>query len=366
MTRREFLWGSMAFLLISGVSYLNLAKFGHLPDDISLQKIKNSPHFKNGRCRNLHPTAKMTGKGGFFGVMYDFYFGKHPHTKPKQSIPAIKTNIKNLSPDQDVLIWFGHSSVYFQINGKRYLVDPVFSANASPLPHNVVPFKGTAIYSAEDMPQIDYLIITHDHYDHLDYETIVALKPKIKQVITGLGVGSHFRYWGYDDSIITELDWNESTSVQGGTIHCLPTRHFSGRLFANRTMWASFLIDCGDFKIYVGGDSGYDDHYKIIGDKFGKIDMALLEAGQYDHNWRYIHEMPEEFVMAAADLNACSILPVHNSKFSICNHPWYEPLDKINLLAKNTDLNIKTPQIGQVVYLRDVNQQFANWWKDIK
>jgi len=213
---------------------------------------------------------------------------------------------------------------------------------------------------------IDYLIITHDHYDHLDYETAIALRPKIRNVITGLGVGSHFRHWGYDDKIIREVDWNESVDIDGGKIHCLPARHFSGRLFENRTLWASFLVEAGNYKLYIGGDSGYDDHYKIIGDRFGGVDFALLEAGQYDKNWRYIHEMPEEFVKAAKDLKASRIIPVHNSKFSICNHAWYEPLNRISELTTNTDLNIATPKIGEVVELRDASQRFDAWWKEIK
>ena len=365
MTRREFLLGSAVVLTASSIGYLNLAKFGHLPDEISMAKIKKSLHYKNGKFQNLHHTEKMTGQGGFFSTMWDFYFGPHPDTKPTKVIPAIKTDLKKLPLNKDILVWFGHSSVYFQLNGKRFLVDPVFSNNASPLPRNVVPFKGTNIYSAEDMPEIDYLIITHDHYDHLDYETILALKPKIKQVITGLGVGSHLRYWGYDNSIITELDWDESVDIKGGKIHCLPARHFSGRLFECRTLWASFLIETKDYKLYIGGDSGYDDHYKMIGDKFGGVDFALLEAGQYDNNWRYIHEHPQEFIQSATDLKAKRVIPVHNSKFCICNHPWYEPLDKISELATNANLNINTPKIGEIVKLSE-NQQFKAWWKEIK
>lgn len=356
----------LLLIIMGGIGYVNLPKFGHLPDKISMSKIIKSPHQKNGRFHNLHPTEKMTGEGGFFATMWDFYFGPHPDTKPIKKIPALKTDLKKLPTDEDLLVWFGHSSYYFQLNGKRYLVDPVFSNNASPLPHNVVPFNGTNIYTADDMPEIDYLIITHDHYDHLDYETILALKPKVKHVITGLGVGSHFRYWGYDKNIIQEMDWNESIDLVNGKLYCLPARHFAGRLFENRTLWTSYLLESQGYKIYIGGDSGYDDHYKMIGKKFKSIDLALLEAGQYDKNWRYIHELPEEFIKSAMDIQAKRIIPVHNSKFSICNHPWYDPLDKINKLATDTKLNLNTPKIGEIVKLRDSSQQFSTWWKEIK
>ncbi len=366
MTRREFLLGGALLVTASTIGYVNLAKFGHLPDEISLKKIKASPFQTKGTFHNIHPTEKMTGEGGFWKVMYDFYFKDYPDKKPKREIPTVKTDIKNLKKNENALVWFGHSSTYFQLGSKRFLIDPVFSSNASPVPHNVVPFKGTKVYSTEDIPEIDYLIITHDHYDHLDYETIMALKPKIKHVITGLGVGSHFRYWGYEPEKITEMDWNESINILKGKIHCLPARHFSGRLFANKTLWASFLVELEGYKIYIGGDSGYDDHYKIIGEKFGGIDFALLEAGQYDKNWRYIHEMPEEFIKAAKDLKAKRVLPVHNSKFSICNHPWYDPLEKITELLKKENLNVITPKIGDVVKLDDPMQKFNQWWKDIK
>ncbi|MBR2299929.1 MAG: MBL fold metallo-hydrolase [Alphaproteobacteria bacterium] len=364
MTRREFLLGGAVMMTAAGVGYVNLAKFGHLPDEISLKKIRKSPFQKNGVFQNMVPTEKMTGEKGFIGTMWDFWFKYHPDTKPIKNIPTVKTDVKSLKENK--LVWFGHSSTYFQIRGLRFLIDPVFSSNASPIPYNVVPFKGTRIYGAEDVPNIDYLIITHDHYDHLDYETILALKPKIKHVVTGLGVGSHLRYWGYENEKITELDWNESCKIKGGKIHCLPARHFSGRLFSNRTLWGSFLVDVNGFKLYVGGDSGYDEHYKTIGDQFKGVDFALLEAGQYDKNWRYIHEMPEEFMKAAKDLRAKKVLPVHNSKFSICNHPWYEPLERINELNKKENLNIITPKIGEVVNLNLLTQKFDAWWKDVK
>ncbi len=365
MTGRQFLLGILAILITSGGIYLNLAKFGHLPDKISLEKIRKSSHQIEGKFHNLHHTPKMTGNGGFLATMWDFYFGHHPDTKPVKNIPSVKTDLKNLDKNEDLLIWFGHSSAYFQLKGQTFLIDPVFSNNASPIPYNVVPFKGTNIYSPNDMPEIDYLIITHDHYDHLDYETITALKPKVKNVITGLGVGSHFRYWGYDNAIIQELDWFESIEIANGKIHCLPARHFSGRLFENRTLWASFLFETDDFRLYMSGDSGYDDHYKKIAEQFGEIDFTLLEAGQYDNNWRYIHEQPEEIIKAATDLKAKRILLIHNSKFSICNHAWYDPLEKTDALNQTADLNIITPKIGEVIKLRNKNQKFNKWWKEI-
>ncbi len=354
-------------LLLGLVVYLNTPKFGHLPDKISRFKINRSSHQKHGHFANLHNTPKMTGKGGFWRVMFDFYFGSHPHTKPSQNIPAHKINWSEWNRRDNIAVWFGHSSYLIRLHQKNYLIDPVFSANASPLPHNVVPFLGTNLYHTEDLPDIDYLIITHDHWDHLDYPTVKKLQPKVKKVITGLGVGSHFRHWGYNHDKIIEMDWNESININNIQINCLPARHFSGRsIFANRTLWASFLIISKDYKFYIGGDSGYDNHYKIINQKFGPLDIAFLEAGQYDRNWRYIHSMPEETIQAAVDLQTHNLFPVHNSKFSICNHPWYEPLQKIYELSPQSAFKLLTPQIGEIVELQNDRQTFSAWWKGIK
>lgn len=354
----------ICLIFICIAAYLNLPMFGHLPDEISMAKIKKSPNCKNGKFSNLHATPQMTGKGGFFATMYDFYFGNHKDKIPDKALPAVKTDLKKLNKNEDLLVWFGHSSYYIQLHGVRYLVDPVFSNNASPIPHNVVPFEGTDIYSADDLPEIDYLIITHDHYDHLDYETVKKLRPKVKAVITGLGTGSHLRRWGYENNIIHEMDWNETFSTNDGEIVTLPARHFSGRsLFPNKSLWASYLINTPNYKIYLGGDSGYDDHYKTIGNKYKDIDLALLDAGQYDKNWRYIHAHPDEVLQAARDLGAKRIVPIHNSKFSICNHPWYEPLEKVTTRGENENFAVLTPKIGEVVRLSDKSQKFSRWWK---
>ncbi|MBQ9235715.1 MAG: MBL fold metallo-hydrolase [Alphaproteobacteria bacterium] len=357
-------WVILVIAAAGVAGYLRQPMFGRLPDKISLAKMKKSAHWQHGHFRNIHPTPQMTGEGGFFATMYDFYFKKHPHTKPEQPLPVLKYDIKAEDKNKDLLIWFGHSSYYIQLGGKSFLVDPVFSANASPLPHNVVPFLGTDVYTPEDMPKVDGIIITHDHYDHLDYATVKKLRDKVKRVVVPLGVGAHFRRWGYRPEIIEELDWDEELSFENGRIVCLPARHFSGRMLPYRSLWASFLLEIAGYRLYIGGDSGYDDHYRQIGERFAPIDLALLECGQYDANWRFIHQQPEEGFKAAEDLRAKRVFLGHNSKFCICNHPWREPLDKAAELAKESKVKLITPQISEAVNLRDETQQFTRWWKD--
>ena len=353
-------------IILVGIAYLYTPKFGALPKGKSLERIQKSSHYKLGKFRNLEPTRQMTGDISPLSIMSDYFFGSHPDTKPKHPVPAVKTDLNNLTADKNVLIWFGHSSYFAQLHGKKFLFDPVFSKTASPVPFNVVAFDGTDIYKPEDMPQIDYLIITHDHWDHLDYPTIKKLKPTIGKVITGLGNGAHFRRWGFDEAKIIELDWNEKFSAENLEIYCLPARHFSGRgLTADKSLWASYLIKSDDYKLYAGGDSGYGLHYKEIGDKFGQIDIALLDSGQYDKNWKYIHEQPHQVIQAARDLNTKNLLPVHNSKFTISNHLWYEPLEILSGFEDKENFQILTPKIGEPVNIDSAKYRFDKWWKSI-
>jgi L-ascorbate metabolism protein UlaG (beta-lactamase superfamily) len=264
-------------------------------------------------------------------------------------------------------VWFGHSSYFIQIDGKKILVDPVLSGHASPFSFSIKAFKGTDVYSANDIPDIDYLFISHDHWDHLDFETMLALKPKIKKVFCGLGTGEHLEYWGYKKSSITEMDWNEKIIPDSGFIVCtFPARHFSGRgIKRNQTLWSSFVLQTPTMNIFIGGDGGYDKHFAEIGKTFGTIDLAILENGQYNKNWKYIHMLPDEIGNTFRDLNAKRFFTVHNSKFKLSTHPWDEPLIKITALSKESNFPLITPMIGEQVNLKDSGQLFSEWWKDI-
>lgn len=350
--------------------FLQSPIFGKAPSGERLEKIKKSPNHKNGKFENVHFTPQLTEGYSMSGVLYEFLFKKRPHRIPSNVIPSIKTDLLQLDANQDILVWFGHSSYYFQIAGKRFLVDPVFSGNASPVPGTTKSFKGTDIYDAEDFPEIDYLVITHDHYDHLDYKTIKKLKPKIRQVVCGLGVGSHFESWGFPAQDIIEKDWDEKIELDSNiTLYTAPTRHFSGRSFnRNNTLWLSFILETRDFKMYLGGDTGYDTHFANIGSKYGPFDLVLIDNGQYDAKWKYIHNLPEDVIQAAKDLKTKRLFPIHSSKFPLANHPWDEPLKRITQLNENetNPIPIITPKIGELVELRNENQQFQQWWEGIR
>lgn len=349
---------------------MKLPKFGKKPAGERLSVIQKSPNYKNGKFVNIHPTLEIAEGYTTLGVTYNFFFNNDERRNPIDIIPSVKTDLLNLPLDKDILVWFGHSSYFIQIDGKRILVDPVFSGNASPVPGTIKSFKGTDRYTVEDLPRIDYLFISHDHYDHVDYETLIKLKPKTKKVICGLGVGAHFEHWGYTTNNIIEKDWNETIDLGNGfVVYTSPARHFSGRGFTrNNTLWMSYLLQTPTMKIYIGGDSGYDTHFAAIGNKYGPIDLAIIDNGQYNVAWRYIHTLPEEVLQAAKDLKAKRLFPVHSSKFVLANHSWDEPLRKVSELNSNSEkpITLVTPMIGELVLLKGITQEFKQWWAGVK
>jgi len=350
-----------------GFAYMQSPQFGKAPEGKRLQRIKESPNYQDGQFRNAHATPTFAEGYSLTRAIYEVLIKRNPRKTPVDTIPSVKTDLKSISLDRNVLIWFGHSSYYMQIDGKRILIDPVFSGNASPLAGMTKSFAGSDMYNADDFPEIDYLLITHDHYDHLDYKTILRLKDKVSKVICGLGVGAHFEYWGYDAGQILEKDWDEVIEVgKGFNIHTAKARHGSGRTFrSNNTLWMSYIIDSPSQKIYVGGDSGYDTHFAEIGAQYGPFDLAILENGQYDVAVPYIHMQPEQTLQAATDLQANCLLPVHSSKFVLNRHPWDEPLIRLAKLATESNMPLITPMIGQVVALDDIMQAFVHWWEGL-
>jgi L-ascorbate metabolism protein UlaG (beta-lactamase superfamily) len=359
---------SIAFLFsFVAIATLQQAKFGKLPSGARLERIRKSPNYKKGSFQNQSYTPVLTEGVGFLEVSREFFFGKKVRVTPNGVIPSVKTDLIHLDIHMDVLVWFGHSSYFMQIDGKRILVDPVLSGNASPFSSSVKAFKGTSPYAADDIPAIDYLFISHDHWDHLDYETIMKLKPKIKKVICGLGIGEDFEYWGFDKNAITEMDWNEKVIPDTGfVVNSVPARHFSGRgLKRNQTLWVSFAFKTPTMNIFIGGDGGYDKHFSEIGKTFGPFDLAILENGQYNKNWKYIHQLPEDVLKSFRDLNAGRLLPVHSSRFALANHPWDEPLATITKNCKESGIPLITPMIGEAVHLKDNHQKFFAWWENV-
>lgn len=353
-------------LIVAVRLFMQQPQFGKAPDSDRLERIKNSPNYRNGKFQNLSYTPDLKEGVSYYTVIKDFFFGKSKRNIPAIVLPSVKTDLHALNPDKNVLIWFGHSSYFIQADGKKILVDPVFSGNASPVKFTTKSFKGSDVYTAEDMPEIDYLFITHDHWDHLDYETIIKLRPKIKKVITGLGTGAHLERWGLAKSIIVEKDWNEEVVLDPGfAVNTTTARHFSGRGFKrNGALWLSFVLTTPGMKIFLGGDSGYGTHFKEIGDKYGPFDLAILECGQYNEYWKYIHMMPEEVVQATLDLKAKVLVPVHWSKFSLALHDWDDSIIRVLRESKKKNVSVVNPMIGEEVDLKATGV-YTNWWEKV-
>ncbi|WP_442587412.1 MBL fold metallo-hydrolase [Pedobacter sp. AW31-3R] len=344
--------------------FMQQASFGKAPSGARLERIKKSAQYHDGAFQNQSPTPTFTGGGTFYTVFKDFLFGKHERKSPDYTLPSIKRDLHVQPSSKPEITWFGHSSYLLQVNGMNILVDPVFSGRTSPVSYaGTKAFNGADIYHAEDMPKIDVLVITHDHYDHLDYETILKLKDKIGTIVTSLGVGAHLEYWGVPASKIRELDWWETASINSTTTFtAAPARHFSGRgLVRNQTLWSSFIFKTNGYSIYMGGDSGYDQHFAKIGKEYGPFDLAILEDGQYNAYWANIHMMPEETAKAAQDLQAKVLLPVHWGKFALATHTWDESIDRVLKEAKVLNLEVITPLIGEKVILDSILPA-KHWW----
>jgi L-ascorbate metabolism protein UlaG (beta-lactamase superfamily) len=351
--------------------------FGKAPAGARLDRIRRSPHYTDGTFHNLVPTEITLKDVSFFKMIKEF--NRRPaNTVPPKPLPSVHTDLHALPNDKAIIVWFGHSSYLLKLNGFHLLVDPVFSGNASPFSFFAKAFPGTNVFGIHDMPEIiEAVLLTHDHFDHLDYKTILRLKPRVRHFYTSLGVGAHLEYWGIPADRITELDWGEGVEIDptcgppvagqpaaGIQLTAVPARHFSGRNFQRcRTNWSAFVLKGPGYNLFLGGDSGYEDHFRAIGDRFGPFDLAILESGQYGKNWPYIHMLPEQTVKAAEDLRATTLMPVHWGKFSLSFHPWDEPIHRVTAAAKAAGLSITTPRIGEPVF---INQHYpGDPWYDL-
>ncbi len=361
----SILFITLLLISLSIYSFTQTPKFGKNPSGAYLERVKKSPNYKDGEFKNLSNTPTLTGGATYSTMLYDMLFAKKENIKPTDSIKTNKTELKELDANENLIVWLGHSSYYMQLEGKKLLIDPVL-VSASPVGFFGKAFSGSATYSPNDIPKVDYLIITHDHWDHLDYATIKKIRHDSLQVFCPLGVGSHFRHWGFMPSQIEELDWFDSISIcEPIELFALPARHFSGRGFArNKTLWASFLLKSPIGNIYLSGDGGYDSHYKAIKEQFNEIHFAVLENGQYNYKWANIHLMPKELKTTVEDLAPKRFITGHNSKYALAQHNWQEPMESIFSYTENDSIKLLTPMIGEKISLDSEEQVFNNaWWR---
>lgn len=298
----------------------------------------------------------------------DEYIMSGKGTKPEGEIPVAEPAFdEELREDEVRVTWFGHSSLLLQMHGMNILIDPIFSERSSP-----VSFAGNKRFShppvgIEDLPSVDLLILSHDHYDHMDYNVIKEIDEKVEQYIVPLGVENHLERWGVEEKKIRNMAWWEETKVGGLTVGCTPARHYSGRSLNDQfaTLWASWVFQDEYHKVFESGDSGYSSQYEKIHDKYGDFDFVMTDCAQYNVNWPEVHMFPEEAVQAAQTLGAKAAMPIHWGAFTLANHPWDDSVERFVAAGEQAGLQIVTPQIGETMNLNSMESSMKRWWKDI-
>lgn len=348
MTLYVFLALALVVGSISAAIYLYVnERMGKLPGPDEVAKFEKLPNFRDGVFVNEEPAVLLAGKKDLTKILLGFV-GKSVNA-PKKPIESV--SLKNTSfapvPDDFTVIWLGHSAMIFEMDQKRFITDPVFG-NASPLPFTVCRY-GKCPLKRRHMPSLDFVLITHDHYDHLEYDTIRKLRKSGTTFVTPLGVGARLRGWGVKADKIIELNWGESTEIGGLKITAQPARHFSGRSPSDRdkTLWASYVVEGSDKKIFIGGDSGYGRHFKSIGDKYGPFDLVCLEIDAWNPRWPNNHMFVAEVAEAFKDLKGKKLLPVHWGVFDLALHPWDESIEMMKKVAAEENIPIVTPKMGE-------------------
>lgn len=359
----------LLIVLITIVFVYTSPQFGGSPTKEQKLAYAQTGHYIDGKFVNQVPSPMDVGIKDIPSLLYQQIKGD-PNKQPGIKFDVLKIDSLDIERKPDSiarLTWFGHSAFLLEIADKKILIDPMFGD--VPAPH---PWLGRSRYSnglpieIEKLPQIDAIIMSHDHYDHLDYGSIVRLKEKTKEFYMPLGVGAHFRKWGVPDERIHELDWWDEIELDSLKFTCTPARHFSGRGFGDRaaTLWASWAIESPGEKIYFSGDSGYGPHFKEIGERFGGFDFAMMECGQYNEKWHSIHMMPEETIQAAVDIKSKMTMPIHWAAFTLSLHSWTDPVERALKKAEELNVPFCTPKIGEPVIIGK-SYPDGKWWRTL-
>jgi len=354
-------------LIVLVIIFMKFAKvFGGKPSKKQKQKYSQYSNYEQGKFRNLMPQFSVTKTSDFIDD------SSHPKStrRPDFDIPYIKIDPKSLEQKTKHarITWFGHSTILLEIDGKNIMIDPMFGDVPSP-----VSFIGQKRYSKglpleiENLPPIDAVLLTHDHYDHLDYQSILKIKEKVKKFYVPLGLNAHLHRWDVPTSKIEELNWYETANLAGIAFTLTPSHHYSGRSLNDRfeSLWGGWVIKGTLDTIYLSGDGGYGSHFKQIGEKYGPFDFAMIECGQYSRYWLQNHLFPEQSVAVAKDVGAKLIMPIHWGAFTLAMHSWDAPVKRFLAKAKILDIPVTTPKIGEHIVLgKSPNEQpQSTWWE---
>ena len=348
----------VVILAAVGLAFLRFwPSVGRTPDrDERAAWEQSSAHYSGGAFHNEHETATMTGKPD----------PSSDRKKPRETLRAQTPDFQTKpQPESQQYTWFGHSSFLLQLGEVNILADPVFSDRSSP-----VSFAGPKRFSelpvtAEDLPEIDVLCVSHDHYDHLDYRTIRTIRDRVGAFVVPLGIDSILRGWGVAAEKIHALDWWESIELGGAAFTLTPSQHFSGRnpLKSNSTLWGGLYIESGQRRVYYTGDGGYYEVFSEVRNRLGAPELMIAECGQYDSAWAKIHMTPEQTVQAAMDAGAAWLIPVHWGSFCICNHAWDDSIRRVIAAAEEAGVRLAAPEIGQTVDCDALSDCTNSWWE---
>lgn len=363
---RILVWliGAVVLMSLAVTAFVYLAPiFGAAGERGDDPRIAASAQFDGEQFRNADQTEVMTeGQVDPDRSTLDFFFPPEGK-RPVAPIPSVRFHASELSNGHAA--WLGHSTFLFRIGDRAVLVDPVFF-DPSPVPYAVHTFDLEQPPAIDDIPSVDAVLISHDHYDHLDYRAVVALDKKVGQFLVPLGVGAHFARWGIDARKVVEFDWYEDYDMGDVRFTFTPARHFSGRALTNRntTLWGGWAIRSPEHNIFYSGDTGYFDGLAEIGQRLGPFDIAFIENGAYDPTWADIHMTPEQSVQASVDLDAAAFFPVHWAKYDLAFHNWDDPILRAVAAASENEVALVAPLIGEVFELGQWPQR--DWWRALR
>lgn len=361
--RRRLARGALALLALSALAIAatvtGCASFGGRPEGDRLARMQRSPEWRDDRFVNPEPMwTDMTSA-------WRRVFQSSPGGVPEAPVPVVASDgraLKALPASGLRITWFGHSSTLLEIDGTRLLTDPIWSERPTPVP-GLGPKRFFAPPIAlADLPPVDAVLVSHDHYDHLDRPTIEALNASTKAVfIVPLGIGAHLARWGVAESRIAELDWWQATTVGALEVTATPSRHASGRIdpHGDRTLWSGFALAGPAHRVFYSGDTGLASSMREVGQRLGPFDLALVEAGQYDADWPDWHLGPEQAVEVATMVRAKRVMPVHWALFKLAHHTWTEPVERVLAAASCRDLPVLAPKPGQSV---ELDAPLERWW----
>ena len=346
---------------------MNLKQFGGKITTALEEQYASSGQWHNGHFHNIELTGMNIRLKDVPGLLYKQFTSKdrRPGQAPELRPFDLAAFLKDTAEAR--FIWYGHSAVLLRMNGKNIFVDPMLGSDASPIaPFKTRRFSGGTLEIIDDLPFIDLVLLTHDHYDHLDMDSILKLKNKTARYFVALGVKRHLVAWGIDPGMVTEFDWWDKTEFSGIEITFTPSRHFSGRGLRDRfkSLWGGWALKTANESVYFSGDGGYGSHFREIGERLGPFNLAFMECGQYNELWRQIHMMPEESVLAAMEVHSRKSVPVHWGAFTLAMHAWDEPAKRFASEADRLGLEAVYPQLGGVYGISSF--QADRWWEEIR